>query len=470
MNGLYLVVDLDQTLLKTDILFECFWFSWRQAPQTWLSIHSWKLATLKRHLATTCQLDVATLPYNPEVIQYIQTWKAAGGKAALATATDQLLAEKVATHLGLFDAVYGSNGQVNLKGTTKAQFLLEQFGEKQFIYIGDSEADLPVWAVAAKAITVNAPLWLRKKVEQLNPHVEHLGSAKRSIQPYLQEIRPHQWVKNSLVFVPMLAGHQFNLPTFGISLVAAVAFSLTASSVYVLNDLLDLQADRAHPRKRHRPFAAGNIPLAHGMGLILILLSVGMAIATTISWSFLGMLLAYYGLTTAYSFYLKRRIIIDICTLAGLYTIRIFAGAVATGISLSVWLLAFSIFFFFCLATVKRQAELVDHRHRKQLKASGRGYHIDDLPIISMMAIGAGYVSILVLALYINSPQVQLLYTRPQVLWGICGVLLYWITRTIMLTHRGLMHYDPIVYAIKDRQSQICFLICLVCFILGGIL
>lgn len=467
---IYLAVDLDNTLLKTDVLLELIWSSFSQSLIQFLKTRSFNRGQIKRKLASFAELDVTVLPYNSEVLQCIQNWRAKGGKVALVTATDQLIAEKIAAHLGLFDEVYGSDGQVNLKGENKARFIVERLGEKNFIYMGDSEADLPVWAVAARAITVNAPPHLRKKVEQINPNVEHLGSAKQSIKPYLKEIRPHQWVKNVLVFLPMLAGHQFNLPTFGISLVAAVAFSLTASSVYVLNDLLDLQADRAHPRKRHRPFAAGDIPLSHGIWLILILLGVGMAIATTLSWPFVGILLAYYGLTTAYSFYLKRRIIIDICTLAGLYTIRIFAGAVATGISLSVWLLAFSIFFFFCLATVKRQAELVDHRHRKQLKASGRGYHIDDLPIISMMAIGAGYVSILVLALYINSPQVQLLYTRPQVLWGICCVLLYWITRTILLTHRGLMHYDPIVYAIKDRQSQICFLICLVLFILGGIL
>ncbi|HIK47975.1 UbiA family prenyltransferase [Thermosynechococcus sp. M55_K2018_012] len=467
---IYLAVDLDNTLLKTDVLLELIWSSFSQSLIQFLKTRSFNRGQIKRKLASFAELDVTVLPYNSEVLQCIQNWRAKGGKVALVTATDQLIAEKIAAHLGLFDEVYGSDGQVNLKGENKARFIVERLGEKNFIYMGDSEADLPVWAVAAKAITVNAPPHLRKKVEQINPNVEHLGSAKQSIKPYLKEIRPHQWVKNVLVFLPMLAGHQFNLPTFGISLVAAVAFSLTASSVYVLNDLLDLQADRAHPRKRHRPFAAGDIPLSHGIWLILILLGVGMAIATTLSWPFVGILLAYYGLTTAYSFYLKRRIIIDICTLAGLYTIRIFAGAVATGISLSVWLLAFSIFFFFCLATVKRQAELVDHCHRKQLKASGRGYHIDDLPIISMMAIGAGYVSILVLALYINSPQVQLLYTRPQVLWGICCVLLYWITRTILLTHRGLMHYDPIVYAIKDRQSQICFLICLVLFILGGIL
>ncbi|BAC09735.1 UbiA family prenyltransferase [Thermosynechococcus vestitus] len=465
----YLLIDLDNTLLRTEIFLELICLSLSELLIQLFTTRSFNCAQIKRKLATCADLDIATLPYNPEVIQYIQDWKAKGGKVVLIAATDQLIAERIAAHLGLFDEVYGSDGQLNLKGENKARFIRERFGEKNFIYMGDSEADLPVWAVAAKAITVNASPQLRQKVEQINPNGEHLGSAKRSIQPYLKEIRPHQWVKNVLVFVPMLAGHQFNLPTFWISLVAAIAFSLTASSVYVLNDLLDLQADRAHPRKRHRPLAAGDIPLSHGIGLILILLSAGMAIATTISSSFLGILLAYYGLTTAYSFYLKRRMIIDICILAGLYTIRILAGAVATGIALSVWLLAFSIFFFFCLATVKRQAELVDHYHRKQLKASGRGYHVDDLPIISMMAIGAGYVSILVLALYINSPQVQRLYTKPQVLWGICCVLLYWITRTIMLTHRGLMPYDPIVYAIKDRQSQICFLICLVCFILGGV-
>ncbi|URR34551.1 UbiA family prenyltransferase [Thermosynechococcus sp. HN-54] len=466
----YLLIDLDNKLLRTDVLLELTFLFFSGPLIQLFKTRSFNHAQIKRKLATFTDLDVTTLPYNSEVIQYIQDWKAKGGKVALVTTTDQLIAEKIAAHLGLFDEVYGSDGQLNLKGVRKARFIVERFGEKNFIYMGDSEADLPVWAVAAKAITVNASPRLRKKVEQINPNVEHLGSTKRSIKPYLKEIRPYQWVKNVLVFVPMLAGHQFNLPTFGISLVAAVAFSLTASSVYVLNDLLDLHADRAHPRKRYRPFAAGDLPLFHGIWMILVLLGLGMAIATTIHLPFLGILLLYYGLTTAYSFYLKRRIIIDICTLAGLYTIRIFAGAVATGIALSVWLLAFSMFFFFCLATVKRQAELVDHRDRKQLRASGRGYHIDDLPVLTMMAIGAGYVSILVLALYINSPQVQLLYTRPQVLWGICCVLLYWITRTIMLAHRGLMHYDPIVYAIKDRQSQICFLICLVCFILGGIL
>ncbi|RMH66272.1 MAG: UbiA family prenyltransferase [Cyanobacteria bacterium J003] len=466
----YLLIDLDNTLLRTNVLLELICLSFSELLIQLFKIKSFNPSQIKRKLATCTDLDITTLPYNSEVIQYIQDWKAKGAKVALITATHQLAAERIAAHLGLFDEVYGSDGQLNLKGENKARFILERFGEKNVIYMGNSEADLPVWAVVAKAITVNASPRLRQKVEQINPNVEHLGSAKQSIQPYFKEIRPHQWVKNVLVFVPMLAAHQFNLSTFWIALGAAIAFSLTASSVYVLNDLLDLQADRAHPRKRHRPFAAGDIPLSHGIWLILILLGGGVAIATTISWSFLSILLAYYGLTTAYSFYLKRRMIIDICVLGGLYTIRIFAGAVATGISLSVWLLAFSIFFFFCLATVKRQAELVDYYHRKQLKASGRGYHVDDLPIISMMAIGAGYVSILVLALYINSPQVQLLYTNPQVLWGICCVLLYWITRTIMLTHRGLMHYDPIVYAIKDRQSQICFLICLVCFILGGVL
>ena len=250
-------------------------------------------------------------------------------------------------------------------------------------------------------------------------------------------------------------------------LLAFICFSVVASSVYVLNDLLDLAADRAHPRKKNRPFASGSIPIAHGTWMAAGLLLLGAALAVSISVDFLLAMAAYYILTTAYSLHLKRRIVIDICVLAGLYTARIVAGGVATGIPLSVWLLAFSVFFFLSLAAVKRQAELIDSVERGNIEASGRGYHVDDLPIISMIAIGAGYVSVLVMTLYVNSPAVVQLYAHPEALWGVCGVLLYWITRTVMVAHRGNMHDDPVVYAAKDRTSQICLLIILG-FVAGG--
>ena len=239
--------------------------------------------------------------------------------------------------------------------------------------------------------------------------------------------------------------------------------------MYVLNDLLDLNADRAHPRKRLRPFASGAVPIAHGSVLALGLLTAGTVIAALLGWTFLLTLAAYYVLTTAYSLWLKRKIIIDICILAGLYTMRILAGGVATGVELSVWLFAFSIFFFFSLAAVKRQAELVDMAERGTLTAKGRGYHVEDLPIISMVGLAAGYISVLVMALYVNSPAVRELYALPDALWGICCVLLYWLTRMVLLTHRGSMHDDPVVFAAKDRVSQVCFVVMLA-FAVGGAL
>ena len=457
-----LVVDLDGTLLRSDMLFESFWSAfgrdWR-SPFLSVAALAGGRASLKRHLAMASAVETATLPYDPKVIAFVQAWRESGGRTALVTASDRDFAEAIAAHLDIFDEVHGSDGKLNLKGDHKGSFLEERFGSKGFAYMGDAKADLPVWKRAAKAITVNAPPALRREAERVCDSVEHLVTDTGSVKPYIKAVRPHQWLKNVLVFLPMLAAHQLDGQTFLLSLLAFVCFCLVASSVYVLNDLLDLAADRAHPRKKNRPFASGSIPIAHGTWMAAGLLILGGLLAISISPSFLLAMAAYYLLTTAYSLQLKRRIVIDICVLAGLYTARIIAGGVATDVSLSVWLLAFSVFFFFSLAAVKRQAELIDSAERGNLKASGRGYHVDDLPIISMIAIGAGYVSVLVMTLYVNSPAVVELYARPEALWGVCAVLLYWITRTVMVAHRGNMHDDPVVYAAKDRISQMCLLI-----------
>jgi 4-hydroxybenzoate polyprenyltransferase len=281
----------------------------------------------------------------------------------------------------------------------------------------------------------------------------------RRIKPYLKALRPHQWIKNVLVFLPMLAAHRADGQTFSLSILAFVSFSLVASSVYIVNDLFDLAADRAHPRKKSRPFASGDVPIRHGVWMAAALVSMGAIVAAGVGPEFLVVVAAYYALTLAYSFSLKRKIVLDICVLAGLYSMRIVAGGVATSIHLSVWMLAFSIFFFLSLAAVKRQAELVDGAKRGDLNANGRGYHVDDLPIISMVAIGAGYVSVLVLALYLTSPTVAELYRQPGALWGVCLVLLYWITRMVMIAHRGQMHDDPVVYAVKDPSSHFCLIL-----------
>lgn len=466
-----LVVDLDGALLRSDVLFETFWSAfgrdWR-SPIASLSALLEGRAALKRHLAQASDIDETTLPYDPEVIAYVSGWRERGGRTALVTASDHGIAVRVAAHLDLFDEVHGSDG-LNLKGKAKAAFLAERFGSGGFAYMGDAAADVSVWEQSGKAITVNASRALRSRAESLGRPFEHLNTAAQPLGPYLMALRPHQWLKNILVFLPMLAAHQLDGRTFLNSFAAFVAFNLVASSVYVLNDLVDLGADRAHPRKRLRPFASGSIPIAHGGWMALGLVLVGALISALPSWQFLLVMLGYYVLTTAYSLHLKRHILIDICVLAGLYTVRIVAGGVVTGVPLSVWLLAFSLFFFFSLAAVKRQAELVDMAERGQLDASGRGYHVDDLPIMSMIALGSGYVSVLVMALYVNSPAVLQLYRQPAALWGICCVLLYWLTRMVMVTHRRAMHDDPIVYAVKDRISQICFLLILG-FALGGVI
>jgi len=467
-----LAVDLDGTLLRSDMLYESFWSAaagdWRTPLRCAAALPRGR-AVLKRGLAHPERIDVDRLPYDEGVIEYVRAWRARGGKVALVTASDQRLADAVAEHIGDFDEVHGSDGVRNLKGANKAEFLVERFGARGFSYVGDSRSDVAVWSSAARAVTVNASPALRRAADAAAPESEHLETRTRSVRPYVKALRPHQWLKNTLVFLPMIAAHEFTGATIGRSLLALIAFSLVASSVYVLNDLLDLAADRAHPRKRNRPFASGSVPIAHGAWMAALPWLSGMLIALWLGPPFLLVMLSYYSLTTAYSLNIKRRTIVDICVLAGLYTIRIIAGSVATGIEISLWMLAFSVFFFFSLAAVKRQAELVSSIQRGKVGADGRGYRVEDLMIISVMAIASGYNSVLVMALYLNSETVQELYSRPVLLWGICAILLYWLSRTIMLAHRGHMHDDPVVYAAKDRISLMCGALILACAFAGAV-
>lgn len=468
-----LVVDLDGTLLMSDMLHESFWsaFSrnWRSPFSSVAALGRGK-ATLKSYLRTEAEIDVTSLPYNETVIEYIRAHRAQGGRTALVTASNQAFASDIAEYLQIFDEVHGSDPSLNLKGSNKATFLVDRFGDVGFCYMGDSAADLPVWQVANKIITVNASPSLRQKTERINKPIKHLATTAKSLRPHIKALRSHHWMKNFLIFLPMLAGHQFDAATVFSSILAFIVFNLVASSAYVLNDLLDLNADRAHPRKRLRPFASGAVPIAQGSVLVLSLFVVGILIAVLVGGKFLLTVVAYWILTTAYSLKLKRKIIIDICVLAGLYTIRIQAGGFATGIELSIWLLAFSLFFFFSLASLKRQVELVDMIKRDTLSANGRGYNATDLPIITIVSLTAGYISVLVLALYINSAAVGELYNVPSILWGICCVLLYWLTRMVMLTHRGIMYDDLVEFVAKDRVSHVSFFIILAFAIAGNVL
>lgn len=454
-----LAVDLDGTLLRSNMLHETFWsaFSrdWRLPFAAAMHLRQGR-AALKRMLVSRSDVNVAALPYDDEVLEYVRDWRARGGKAILVTATDQHLAELIADHLGVFDEAVGSDGLRNLKGRHKADYLVQRFGKGGYAYVGDTHADIPVWRDCGLAVVRSRSRRLRTSAARAQPSHHFLASAGAGIKPLLATLRPHQWLKNLLVFLAVAGAHRFDAEALVRATLAFVSFSLIASSVYVVNDLLDLSADRAHPRKRNRPFASGNANLEHGLPITAGLLIAGTAVAATLGPSFVFVMAIYCVLTTAYSLALKRNTIIDICTLAALYTIRILAGGVATGIPLSMWLLVFSLFFFFSLAAVKRQAELVDAVAAGKLAIHGRGYHPDDLPLVAQMATASGYVSVMVMALYVNSEAVSRLYAHPKALWGITLVLLYWISRMIFTAHRGQMHDDPVVFAAKDKVSIAC--------------
>ena len=471
LKGRVLAVDLDGTLIRSDMLFETFWSALSRNWATPLIAAAGLVrgrAAMKQRLCELSDVDITVLPYNDAVVDYVRQWRADGGRTVLVTASDQSLADKISAHLGVFDEAHGSDGSTNLKASRKGAFLEERFGEGGFAYIGDAAADLPVWSKCVQAITHTNSKGLRARVEKLGCEVEHLSPQAVSPKAVLKALRPHQWLKNVLVFLPVFTAHALQLGTLVQALMAFAVFSLVASSVYVLNDLLDLSADRSHPRKSKRPFASGAIPLSYGTWLAPLLLIAGFLLAIPLGLNFVLVMLGYYVTTTAYSLYLKRRIIIDICVLAGLYTLRILAGAVATNIPLSMWLLAFSVFFFFSLAAVKRQAELADEVASNTV-TKGRGYRGADLQLITSMAISSGYVSVLVMALYTNSEAVAALYPRPYMLWGICLVLFYWISRMVMVTHRRRMHDDPVVFAVKDRISQICGVIVALIVVAGAI-
>jgi 4-hydroxybenzoate polyprenyltransferase/phosphoserine phosphatase len=459
-----LVVDMDGTLTRTDTLHEAVLGYIATDPFRLFRLVKWLpegKAGFKRRLAGERLLDAASLPLNEAVVELLEKARAEGRRTALVSAADQRQAEAIAARVGLFDEVHGTGTAeagdgINLGGREKAAFLCRRYGERGYDYVGDSRADLPAWVSARRAITVNAPRALRAAAERLNPAVEHIAAPEAwtsRIRTYLGALRPHQWSKNLLIFLPILAAHE--LDSIGVALAAFIAFSLTASSVYLLNDMLDLEADRAHPRKRKRAFASCAIPLAHGFVLAPGLLAAAVLVALLFTpLAFLGVLALYYALTLAYSLWLKRKLIIDVWTLAGLYTLRILAGAAAAMVPLSFWMLAFSMFLFLSLAAVKRQAELTERlRHGKRKGAAGRAYVADDLPVVRGMALAAGYGAVLVFALYIDSPEVAEIYTRPQILWGVCPILLYWVSRIVMVTHRGWMSDDPIVFAVRDRVS-----------------
>jgi uncharacterized protein (TIRG00374 family) len=460
MSPSTLCVDLDGTLIRSDLLLETFLLLLKSNPFYLLLIPVWLLrgkASLKAEIAKRVTFNPEALPYNQDFLCWLDTQKQEGRELWLCTASNYRLADLVAAHLQIFHGVCASSDTLNLSGRNKAKMLITQFGEKGFDYCGNHHIDLNIWQVSAGAVVVNANETLKKKAEQCTEvrvvFPKPRGNLSRSI---FKAIRIHQWVKNALVFVPLAAAHKLSDPVaIHDAFLAFIAFGFCASSVYLLNDMLDLEVDRQHPRKRKRPFASGDLSLLVGFALVPILLLGSVLLAANLPKLFWVVLGAYYALTLAYSFGLKRVVLVDTMALAGLYTVRIIAGAVAVDVPLSFWLLLFSIFIFFSLALVKRFAELDTMQRQGKLEAGGRGYHVEDLPILHSLGTASGNLCVLVLALYINSPAVESLYRHPKVIWFLCVLLLYWISRVWLKTHRGEMHDDPVVFALKDKISLV---------------
>jgi 4-hydroxybenzoate polyprenyltransferase len=454
-----LCVDLDGTLLATDTLWESVLLLLRHTPWFVLCLPLWLVrgkAYMKRRIAERVTLDVSTLPYRDEVVQFLAQEAAAGRHIVLVTASDETIAQRVAAHLGLFAEVMASDGTVNLRGRVKAARLVGRFGQGMFDYMGDSRVDLPVWMASRRAFVVAPSRGLVKRVERV-VHVEKILASRREwLRPAIRVMRPHQWIKNLLVFVPLIAAHQVTeLPLLGRVVAAFVAFSLCASAVYVLNDLLDIQNDRQHPRKRYRPFAAAALPVPFGFAIAPLLLTLSFAVAWMTQPSlFLALLCGYLALTTAYSFVLKTAPVLDVVVLASLYALRLLAGGVAVSIVLSEWLLPFALFLFLSLALVKRFTELKAMPPDNRTLA-GRGYLAEDASLLQAAGICSGFIAVLVLALYINSRDVTALYTNPRMLWGLCIILIFWITRMWFRAHRGQMEDDPIVGAVRDPASYV---------------
>ncbi len=458
VQGPPIAVDLDGTLIKTDLLLESFLLLVKKNPIYLLMVVLWLFrgkATLKSEIASRIKLNAAALPYNATLLEWLNVQKQGGRSLWLVTASHDLLAKAVARHLGIFDGVMASDETVNLSGSRKADALVKQFGEKGFDYCGNEDVDLAVWRRGRSAIVVNASKSTEAKARSAVEVGKVIPPEGRLFKAITKALRVHQWAKNVLVFVPVAAAHKLaNAPTLLDALLAFVVFSLCASSVYILNDLLDLEADRQHHSKCSRPFAAGNLSVLTGLLAFPVLLVVAFALtAVALNSKFLLVLAAYYVITLAYSFSLKRKVMIDVLTLAGLYTVRIVAGAAATSIALSFWLLIFAIFIFLSLAMVKRYAELFAMKQRGKLTAQGRGYQVEDLGLLQSMGAASGYISILVLALYLNSPDITVLYQHAKVAWTLVPIMLYWISRIWMQTYRGHMDDDPLVFAMKDRIS-----------------
>lgn len=451
-------VDLDGTLIFGDLLWETLLAATRVSltdALSGLAALRGGRAAMKRAFAERTTIDVVSLPYNLPLVDWLREQAASGRPVFLATASDGQLAEQVAQHLGFFAGVLASDGSNNLKGRRKLEAIRRHRGEGDFAYCGNGPEDLPIFEAAAEAIVVNAAESVQAQARERARVTHVFPGPGGSLRVWARALRAHQWLKNLLLFVPLITAFRL---TDAASLAAAfgafVAFCMVASGGYLANDLLDLSADRGHPTKRHRPLAAGALPVQSAALASAVLLGAGLALALAVSAGLAGWVALYAVLTLAYSMWIKRVATFDLIALAALYTLRVLAGGAAIGVEVSFWLLAFSVFLFFSLATVKRCAELVSLRAREKASAARRGYEASDLEVLKSIGIATSVAAVLVLALYVQTPDVVQRYGAPRALWLMQAGLLAWLAHLWLVTWRGRMHDDPLVFAIRDRTSR----------------
>ncbi len=458
-----LCVDLDGTLLRSDLLVESALGLFKRNPLYLFAMLAWLLrgkAALKHEIASRYEPDFSSLPWDQRVIDLLRS-EHGQRELILCTASDQRYADAISEELGIFDKAYGSSAMHNMEGRNKAAHLVEMYGERGFDYAANSSTDLAVWERARRAYLFNASPGVVRAAEKVADVASVVPNETAGPRVWLRALRLHQWLKNLLVILPLLTAHRLMDPTaLREAVIAFFAFGLCASGVYVLNDLFDLGADRRHPRKRTRAFASGTLPVLRGVLIAPLLTISAFALAITLlPIGFVITLLVYNLATLAYTFGLKRMVMLDTVILAALYTLRIIAGTLAIRSQISFWLLAFSMFVFLSLAMLKRYTELKIVADAGGGGAGGRGYHSEDLSIVQSLGTASGYISVLVLALYINSSVSESLYRNPEWLWLLCPPFLYWISRIWLIAHRGRMHDDPVVFAVTDRVSQIVLLV-----------
>ncbi|WP_413570358.1 UbiA family prenyltransferase [Bdellovibrio sp. HCB117] len=459
----FIVCDLDDCLLKTDLLYEQWLVLLKSKPLVFLASPFWLFygkahfkAKLAQHVPQTPHL----VPLRNDVVTYLKEQRDLNKcDLILASASPYVWVNEISQRLDLFSHVIGSDANTNLKGLQKLNAIKSSIGSTPFSYVGDAFADLAIWRESTEVVAVNPSKALQHQIAKLNKPTTILKDETKPTWKLLaKQIRPHQWIKNILVFLPALAGHKFlNYQTVLLGLLAFAGFSLAASFVYVLNDLLDLKSDRNHHTKKHRPFASGDLKIKWGVILLSSLLFGVALISSYLPIQYSGWIITYLTLNLAYSFYLKQSVVVDILILSMMYTLRIFAGSAATSVPVSEWLLSFSTLFFFSLACVKRYTEII--RSKNKITLDGRGYRQIDYPMVQGLGVGSGLLSVLIVLLYLQSSDVRSLYNTPQNLWFATPVLLFWISRIWILTNRDEIHDDPVVFAVKDKISWICLAI-----------